>query len=464
LKLYLCFCAAAALLIAGCASRSFYAKINASSAGGRYEAALQEIESNRKKYYPKNDTLLYFLDKGMLSHLAGKYSASNAAFEKAKRLAEKLYTKSVSAEGVSLLTNDSQKPYDGEDYEIAMIYLIKALNYAALGDEGGALVEIRQLNHFLKTISISRGSSAAHGIKPGALYFAGIIRESAGDINGAVIDYKNALASFEKTGTTPPRGLIESCYAAALKMGFRGDAARLEKKYALKKNKIYPSGAGEIIIFHMNGPAPVKRSSKIEISFGEGWAYAKSVKTNSDDSRRFAAANSAARGFASKKTFSVTFPEYRQPPYSCAYLSAEIAGKPEKFNTEKTSDITSTAVKCLNDRINRIRAKSIARTWIKHVLAREAKKSAEQSSGALTGFLVGGTLRAFSAATEHADIRSWRTIGAEIGICRIPAKEGNVNLRLNLKNSSGANIGEKVLSGVKVKKNKKTFITVRTFI
>jgi len=222
LKLYLCFCAAAALLIAGCASRSFYAKINASSAGGRYEAALQEIESNRKKYYPKNDTLLYFLDKGMLSHLAGKYSASNAAFEKAKRLAEKLYTKSVSAEGVSLLTNDSQKPYDGEDYEIAMIYLIKALNYAALGDEGGALVEIRQLNHFLKTISISRGSSAAHGIKPGALYFAGIIRESAGDINGAVIDYKNALASFEKTGTTPPRGLIESCYAAALKMGFRG--------------------------------------------------------------------------------------------------------------------------------------------------------------------------------------------------------------------------------------------------
>ncbi len=451
-------------MIAGCASRNFYAKINASSARGQYESALNEIETNRKKYYPKNDTLLYFLDTGMLSHLAGKYKKSSTAFEKAKRLAERLYTKSVSAESVSFLTNDSKKPYDGEDYEIGMIYLINALNYAALNDEDGALVEIRQLNHFFKTISANKGAAAADGIKPGALYFSGIMRESSGDINGAVIDYKNAITAFEKSGTNPPQGLIEGSYAAAVKMGFRGDAGRLRKKYALKKNEIRPAGSEEIIIIHINGPAPVKRGRKIEISFGEGWAYAKSIKTNGDDRRKFTAANSAARGFASKKTFSVSFPEYTQPPYSCAYLSAGIAGKQKEFKTEKTSDITSTAVKCLKNRINRIRAKSIARTWIKHVLAREAERSAEQSGGALTGFLVGGSLRAFSAATEQADIRSWRTIGAEIGICRIPAEEGTFNLRLNLKNSFGANIGEKVLSGIKVKKNKKTFITVRTFI
>jgi len=463
LKPYLFFCAAI-VAAAGCASRNFYAKINACSANERYESALKEIETNRKKYYPKNDTLLYFLDTGMLSHLAGKYSASNTAFEKAKRLAEKLYTKSISAEGVSLLTNDAQKPYDGEDYEIAMIYLIKALNYAALGDEDGALVEIRQLNHFFKTISLSRGTAASEIIKPGALYFAGITRESSGDINGALIDYKNAIRAFEKISMLPPRGLIKGCYTAAVKMGFRNDADRLEKKYALKKNGITDAGKEEIIIVHINGPAPVKRGRKIEISFGEGWAYAKSIKTNSSDRRQFAAANSAARGFAAKKTFSVSFPEYRQPLYDCAYLSVEIDGKQHGFKSEKISDITSAAAKCLKDRINRIRAKSIARTWIKHVLAREAEKSAEQSAGALTGFLVGGGLRAFSAATEQADIRSWRTIGAGITICRIPVQEGTFNLRLNLKNSAGSNIGEKVLSGVKVKKNKKTFITVRTFI
>ncbi len=451
-------------MVTGCASRSFYAKINASSAGGRYETALKEIETNRKKYYPKNDTLLYFLDTGMLSHFAGKYSASNTAFEKAKRLAEKLYTKSISAEGISLLTNDSQKPYIGEDYEISMIYLIKALNYAALGDEEGALVEIRQLNHFFKTISLSRGTAAAGIIKPGALYFAGITRESSGDINGALIDYKNALKAFEKTGMPPPRGLIKGCYAAAVKMGFRNDAVRLEKKYSMKKNEITAISKEEIIIIHINGPAPVKRGRKIEVSFGEGWAYAKSIKTSGSEQRQFAAANSAARGFGSKKTFSVSFPEYSQPSYGCAYLSAEIDGKEKSFDTEKISDITSAAIKCLKDRINRIRAKSIARTWIKHVLARDAEKSAEQSSGALTGFLVGGGLRAFSAATEQADVRSWRTIGAEIAISRIPVKEGTFNLRLNLKNSAGSNIGEKVLSGVKVKKNKKTFVTVRTFI
>ncbi|MEA2081585.1 MAG: hypothetical protein U9O97_02460, partial [Elusimicrobiota bacterium] len=278
-------CTAAIIAATGCASRSFYGKINASSADNRYEDALSEIETNRDRYYPKNDTLLYFLDKGMLSHLAGKYKKSNTAFEKAKKLAEKLYTKSLSAESMSLLTNDSQKPYDGEDYETGMIYLIKALNYAALGDEEGALVEIRQLNHFFKTISSKRGTSASDIIKPGALYFAGMIRESAADINGSLIDYKNALRAFKKTGVTAPKGLINSCYAAAVKMGFRSEARRLEKKYALKKNGITPSGKSEIIIVHLNGPAPVKRGRKIEVSFGEGWAYAKSIKTNSSDSR-----------------------------------------------------------------------------------------------------------------------------------------------------------------------------------
>jgi len=460
LKLYLA--TAALSVLYGCAGKNFYAKINAESAGGRYESALKDIETNRKEYYPSKDTLLYFLDSGMLSHLAGKYKESNAAFEKAKMLAEQLYTKSLTAEGASLLINDSQKAYDGEDYEIAMIYLIKALNYAAMGEENSAMVEIRQLDHFFKTISVNGGSAGDEEIRPGALYFSAIVRESAGDSNGALIDYKNAIAAFEKKGAKPPRGLITGCYAAAVNMGFQDDAQRIKEKYSLEQNEISPASREEIIVVHINGPAPVKTGRKIEVSFGEGWAHAESIKTSGDDQKKFAAANSAARGFASKKTFSVSFPEYTQPPYSCAYLNVEIEGK--KFKTEKTSDITSAAVKSLKDRINRIRAKSIARAWIKHVLAREAEKSAEKSRGKTMGMLVGGGLRALSAATEQADIRSWRTLGSEIAICRIPAEEGTHNLRLNMKTKFGADIGEKILGGVQVKKNKKTFLTVRTFI
>jgi len=449
-------------LIAGCAGKNFYAKINAESAGGRYESALKDIETNRKEYYPSKDTLLYFLDSGMLSHLAGKYKESNEAFEKAKMLSEQLYTKSLSAEGASLLINDSQKAYDGEDYEIAMIYLIKALNYAAMGEENSAMVEIRQLDHFFKTISVNGGSAGDEEIRPGALYFSAIVRESAGDSNGALIDYKNAISAFEKKGTTPPRGLIKGCYAAAVNMGFRDEADRLKKNYDLKQNETERGSREEIIIVHINGPAPVKTGRTIEVSFGDGWAYAQSIQTSGDDQKKFAAANAAARGFASKKTFSVSFPEYTQPPYSCAYLNVESEGK--KFATEKISDITSAAVKSLKDRINRIRAKSIARAWIKHVLAREAEKSAEKSSGKTMGMLVGGGLRALSAATEQADIRSWRTLGAEIAICRIPAEEGTFNLHLAMKNSAGSDLGEKILGGVQVQKNKKTFLSVRTFI
>jgi len=458
-KLYLT--AAALFVFYGCAGKNFYTKINADTASGRYAAALKDIEANRREYYPSRDSLLYFLDTGMLSHLAGQYKESNAAFEKAKRLAEELYTKSLSAEGASLLINDSQKAYDGEDYEIAMIYLLKALNYAAMGEENSAMVEIRQLDHFFKTTGINGSSAGEDEIKPGALYFSGIVRESAGDINGALIDYKNAIAAFEKKSAVPPRGLIRGCHAASLKMGFRDDADRLKKKYDLKQNEIEDHGGEEIILVHINGPAPIKTGRRIDIAFGEGWAYAQSIKTSGDDQKQFAAANAAARGFTSKKTFSVSFPEYTQPPYNCAYLTVETEGK--IYETEKTSDISAAAVKCLKDRINRIRAKSIARAWIKHVIARDAEKSAEKSRGATTGFLVGAGLRALSAATEQADIRSWRTLGASITIGRIPVEAGTHNLRINMKNSAGAALGGQVISAVEVRKNKKTFLSVHTF-
>lgn len=451
----------ALILLAGCAGRDFYTKINADSSVGRYETALDDIETNRRKYYPSKDTLLYFLDKGMLSHLAGKYKESNTAFEKAKRLAEDLYTKSISAEAASLLINDSQKAYDGEDYEIAMIYLIKALNYAAMGEEDSAMVEIRQMDHHFRTVNLRGGSSGDNEIRPGALYFSALVRESAGDINGALIDYKNALAAFEKNGQTPPAGLTGGYYASARELGFTDEARRLKEKYSADIGIAKTSG-GEIIIVHISGPAPVKEGRRIEVSFGEGWAHAESIKTSVDDQKKFAQANAAARGFASKKTFSVSFPEYRQPSYNCAHLNIE-SGE-NSVETEKAFDISAAASKSLKARINRIRAKSIARAWIKHVLAKNAEEEAQKSRGSGAALLVGSSLRALAAATEQADIRSWRTLGAAITIGRIPVDVGTHNLRLNMKNSAGADIGAKILSGVEVEKNKKTFLTVRTFI
>jgi len=450
----------------GCAPPNFYQKINSQVNSENYAGAISEIQKNKKKYYPSRNTLLYFLDYGLLNHLSGNFAESNKSFEKGKRLADDYFTKSVTKEASTFLINDSMRPYYGEDFERALIYFFKALNYAAGGETDEALVEARQLNHFLKTLQTKHGHKSVYNEDPASRYIMGMLYEESGETNDALIEYKKAINAYEKSqkslGTGAPEGLIKSALQCALELGFYDDADWFEKKYKVKAEKRKESS--EIILIHLNGPAPKKINHFIEIAFNDGWAYAESVKVSGKDATDVEQARAAARGFTSKKQFRVAFPQYIQTEFKTEKIEVAVSGGDFKSVTEKASDISHIAMKNLSDRIARIRAKAIARAWIKHVLAKKAEEETKKKRGELTGLLVGGALRAVGAATEIADLRTWGTLPAEIGIARIPVKAGTYHLRLYLKDSGGNTIGEKVINDVTVEKNKKIFLTVRTLI
>lgn len=448
----------------GCAPPGFYQKINSKLKSDNYAGAINEIQQNRNKYYPSRNTLLYFLDYGLLNHLAGNFTESNKSFEKAKRLADDYFTKSITKEASTFLINDAMRPYYGEDFERALIYFFKAINYASLGDMEGALVEARQLNHFLKTLQTKYGHKNVYKEDPSIRYIMGMLYEDGGEVNDALIEYKKAIQAYEKTqkflGVGAPKNLIESASSCAQKLGFYDDVDWFEKKYKVKAKK--RKETSEIILIHLNGPAPQKITHFIEVSFSEGWAYAESVKVSGKDATDVEQARAAARGFVSKKQFRVAFPQYIQPEFRVEKIEVALSGGEFTALTEKISDISHIAMKNLSDRIARIRAKAIARAWIKHVLAKKVEEETKKKRGELTGLLVGGVLRAFGAATEIADMRTWGTLPASIGIARIPVKAGTYHLRLYSKDSMGNTIGEKVINDVTVGKNKKVFLTVRT--
>lgn len=132
----------------------------------------------------------------MLLHLDSQYSPSNLAFESAKQLAEKLFTKSLSKELSTLLVSDNLRPYYGEDFERALLHVFSALNYHLMGDATGALVEARQVDFLLTKLQTDHGHKNIYTEDAFVRYLMGLLYENQGEINDAYISYWKSLEAY----------------------------------------------------------------------------------------------------------------------------------------------------------------------------------------------------------------------------------------------------------------------------
>jgi hypothetical protein len=122
-----------------------------------YAKSVDTLEEKSKTIYREKDKVLYFLDKGMLTHYKGDYGESSSLLQNGERAIEENFAVSISQEIGALLVNDLSREYDGEDYEDIYLNLFNALNYYHRGDMEGALVEIRRMNNKLRDLSVKYG-------------------------------------------------------------------------------------------------------------------------------------------------------------------------------------------------------------------------------------------------------------------------------------------------------------------
>ncbi len=148
-KPYLCFFLI--LFILSCATQfTYYSTLRNFLSIDDYSKAESVIEENKLKEYKGKDELLYWLDKAIVLHYAGKYEDSIIAFEKAEKLAWELYTKSISEEITTLLISDNLRSYPGEDFEQVFINVFLALNYLFLKNMKMLLLKQEKLTISLK--------------------------------------------------------------------------------------------------------------------------------------------------------------------------------------------------------------------------------------------------------------------------------------------------------------------------
>jgi uncharacterized protein len=404
-RLYLVF-PLTVLFLVGCAG--FGSKVRSSRTAfenGDYTAAAAQLDKLLEK--KDNDELAYLMELGLVYHTAGKYKEAIATFARADKLAEIRDYTSLTKEAASLLLSDEAKPYKGEDFEKILINVYLAIDYALLGQEESALVECRRVNHKLD-LMITEGK-LPYDRNAFAKYLAGALFESGGEINSALVDYRQ-LASWR--GPMPYLG--EPLLRLTQKLGMDQELEEYKKKFSGVSDYKLSKKEGEVILVLEQGKAPYKVPR-------EGFRLLPRFQ-------RSASVNQAA------------------------YLRSDGG---EKAKSEPFFDIEATAEKELEHRVGLILAKKIGGLVVKEAAAAAVAKTTKSE-------LAGAITRLVLYAQDQADLRSWTFLPARLQLARLKLPVGKHTLYLDTVQTYGGTVtGYRKWEGVEVKPGKITFINAR---
>lgn len=433
------------VVAAGCGIKpqDNYDQMRTMLASGRYDAASDYIKGKKDSFYGETNVVLFYMDYLATLHHAKRFKESNAQVEAAARKIEDLYTTSISKQAAAILTSDNVIPYEGEDFEKALIHVYGALNYAFNGQRDDALVEARRVEQKLQVLNDQRkkeGRQNQYSEDAFIRWLSGCFYETDGDdqaANDALISYRKALDAYEKSYTpkyaTPvPRLVLSDMLRVAEKLGFSDDAARIKKSYPNTQYDKEARGKGSVVFLHFNGESPYKVD--------------KSWEAITPDA----------------KVVRVAYPEYHSKTKRIVGAELKVGGV--TVRTELFEDINAIAVSNLEDHMGRIKAKMIARALAKYAAAKIAEESTKAATKDETaGFLVGLAASIAGAATEQADKRSWLMLPSSIDVAKVAVPPGEHPVTVSYFSSSGGVVETRSLGSVKVAPNKTVFLSDRTF-
>lgn len=373
---------------------------------GNYQEALDAIKKDATT--PGNDQIAFLLDYALMLQIAGKYEESNEMFHLADQLTEVKDYHSLSKIGASILLNEGQVQYKGEDFEKVLINVFSALNYSVLSDNESALVEVRRINEKLDKYRLD----AKRNYKKNAFayYLSAIVWESDKRYDDAYIDYKRAYDL-----DTNLKFIIKDLLRLSF-LSKRWDEYQKWKK--LNNNLDYkPSklkAEGELVVFYQSGKGPIKRPHpnwpRIPKLFPR-FSRAKRLKLNiGEDSR--------------------------------SYFSNPI------FN------ITEEAIANLEDQYAALIAKRVAARVVKRQLA--DKIGEDNEALGLAALIV-------MDISDQADLRQWISLPESLHILRLRLKEGKYSLNLSAVDEFNNETGESKILEVEIKKSKTSFVNWRSF-
>jgi hypothetical protein len=442
----------ALILFAACAPFEPYRLVDQSLLAQDPKRADAVIERAEEEYGSRS-RLLYEMERGMTLHLAEDYAGSNAQLEKAGEEVERLYTRRIGTEAAAFLTNDTLLPYEGDPYEHVMINVMKALNYAALGQLAEALVEARRIDHRLNVLSDRAQGKSGYRNDGFARYLSGILYESSGDMNNAFVAYRNAFEAYASarpwSHVPPPAALpgdiLRTSEAVHLTTEF--EEYRRQFPDATWVTHVMQQQLAQVVIISYNGRAPRKEDQFFDLPvsldalqlvlLNRGVMY----HSNRQPYRAADSILYGLNGRVVRVALPRLIPQKTQIPYEEVTLGGP-AGISYRAQSYLVHDTTALAAQALADRFPAMATKAVARAAVKFAAAEAATRGAQQAvkkdDAPWVGLVVALLTKGMAVGFEESDKRSWRTLPDEIHIARIWVPAGAYEVRIQPVGRNGA--------------------------
>lgn len=416
-----------------------------------WEGALRKLDK------PSGDTnmLLYRLEKGLILHYAGDYTGSNGQFEKAEKLIDRHYTRSISRELAALLTNDAIRAYSGEEFERVLIHYYRALNYHFLGDHQGALVECRKANLRLSDFAEAAEYELSYANDAFMQYLTGLFYEAGGEVNDAYISYRDAVKGYaaygDAFGLAPPPPLAADLRRATGALGFEPEWTELQQRWGLdpEASGAPPLGPGTVTVFAEAGFVGRKGQNEINVPILEKGSV-KEVWTISDRAVRHY--HSGWEGEV-EYWLRVALPVFEPAPSEISGVRVR-AGDAEAGGW-LVQDLDAIAGRTLRDKEDVILRRTVARAAAKWLATEAAEEESE---------VLGVLMNLFGAGTEAADTRSWLSLPRTIWMARLRMPPGTREVVLEFINAQGGVVDRHEFTGVEAGGGHPVFLSWRSFL
>ncbi|MDR3302744.1 MAG: hypothetical protein LBT01_09510 [Spirochaetaceae bacterium] len=388
-----------ALLLFSCASDPF-AKIDQEVFAGKYEEAVQILETEKKSLYG-SDAILYYLDKGMIAHYAGNYEESSALLQDGERAIEDAFTKSVTESITSYIVNDKSKQYAGEDYEDLYLNVFNALNYYHQKKMEDAMVEIRRVGAKLQVLHTKYDA----------------LNEELSDEDRDAADYTDVEINFSNSALARYLGLL--FYRAAGK----SDDARIDRDWLKKafadEKPVYPFPAPSIIDEELAVP---KGKARLNVLAFSGLSPVKVEEVTRIP-------------MPTGNWIKIALPEMEKTPSAVRKIELVFEGG-ATHELALLEDIQNVAIETFKIHLGTIKAKSIIRGTTKGGIATGLSAAGRQNDNPWLA-LAGLGAQAFAELSESADLRLARYFPGKASIGGVTLDPGNYTFSVNYYDGTG---------------------------
>jgi len=464
----------ALVFLEGCAGRlSFYEKLSANLRQGNSEGAAAIIAKAESEYGSKS-RLLFLMDRGMTLHLAGRYEESASFFEKANEMVEDLYTRRLRNEALSLLVNDTKRPFRGDPYEQVLINVINALNYARLGNLEEALVEARRIDHRLNVLADSVDADDYHD-DPFARYLSGLLYEASGDLNNAFVAYRNAYEAYQRAQPWSEVPIPQRVKQDLLRITHRLNLSKEHAEY----QQAFPgilwqpqttNDQTEVVIISYYGRAPRLEDRIIDVPISmEALALLLTTKQLGRHRSQQAGGVDAVLYGLQGEIVRISLPRVVSRKTRVGYGQVVVVqeGNAETHQTELMDSVTAAAKKNLADRLPSVTLRAVARAALKMSTAEGigygvSAAAKDDDTRNLIRAVVPMLLKVLFITTEEADKRSWRTLPDEIHVSRFSVPPGELTLTYQSRGRHGEVIGPPTEYPMTLQPGETRFMTVYT--